>query len=108
MPPALYPIARLDDIHDATIEAQAVAKGDGIKGRVHRVAGPDGEQRVGRYGWKADIATLDQMVADAFANELGMRRALARPAPGPPDDHRPPVREVAAFVRGLALPRSAP
>jgi hypothetical protein len=106
MPPALYPIARIDDIDDAAIEAQAVAKGDGIKGRVHRVAGADGEQRIGRYGWKADVATLEQMVADAFSNELGMRSALSRPAQGAPDDHGTPVREVAAFLRSLTTPSS--
>jgi CxxC motif-containing protein (DUF1111 family) len=107
MPPALYPIARIDEIDDAAIEAQAVAKGDGIRGRVHRVAGADGEQRIGRYGWKADIATLDQMVAEAFANELGIQSALARPAQEPPEDDGTLVRAVAAFVRGLVPPRSS-
>jgi hypothetical protein len=107
MPPALYPIARIDDIDDAAIEAQAVAKGDGIKGRVHRVTGPDGEQRIGRYGWKADIGTLEQMVADAFANELGIHSALARKSQEPPEDDGTLVRAVAAFVRSLVPPRSA-
>ena len=48
--------AAIDEIPDAVIEAQAVSKGDGIKGRVNYVTAPNGEQRVGRYGWKADIA----------------------------------------------------
>jgi len=91
MPLALFGIGRIDDIPDEVIEAQAVSKGDGIKGRVNRVAAADGQRRIGRYGWKADIATLDEMVAEAFANEMGMHGAEA-------------TRPVAAFVRALPRP----
>lgn len=59
MPSALFGVGQMDDIADAVIEAQAVNKGDGIKGRVNRVTAADGTRRVGRYGWKADVATLD-------------------------------------------------
>ncbi|MEQ1516922.1 MAG: hypothetical protein ABL931_10590 [Usitatibacteraceae bacterium] len=107
MPPALYGLAKIDDIPDAVIEAQAVAKGDGIKGRVHRVRGADGEARVGRYGWKADIATIELMVADAFANELGIQSALARPRAQAVEDDGNMVRAVAAFLRGLRMPADA-
>jgi Di-haem oxidoreductase, putative peroxidase len=104
MPPALYPVARLDEIPDAVIEAQAVAKGDGIKGRVNHVVGADGEPRVGRYGWKADAATLELMVADAFGNELGVTSALARPVPPSAEDDGRMVRAVAEFLRALQVP----
>lgn len=59
MPIALYSTGAIEQVSDAAIEAQAVSKGDGIKGRVHYVAGPGGDLRIGRYGWKANIATLD-------------------------------------------------
>ena len=91
MPLSLFGIGRIDDIPDEVIEAQAVSKGDGIKGRVNRVASADGQRRVGRYGWKADIATLDEMVAEAFANEMGMHDAEAVPP-------------VTAFLRTLPRP----
>lgn len=107
MPPALYGVARLDDIPDAVIQAQAVAKGDGIKGRVHQVKGPDGEPRIGRYGWKADTATLELMVADAFTNELGIHSALARPLRAPVEDDGSLVKAVVAFLRTLRLPEKA-
>ncbi|MGN6527153.1 MAG: hypothetical protein ACTHL8_12275 [Burkholderiaceae bacterium] len=100
MPLALVAAARIDDIDDAAIEAQAVAKGDGIHGRVHRVVGSDGRTRIGRYGWKADVPTLDAMVAAAFSDEMGVSSALA-PRPRPPfeDDGRM-ARAVASFLRG--------
>jgi CxxC motif-containing protein (DUF1111 family) len=95
MPLPLFGIGRIDDIPDEVIEAQAVSKGDGIKGRVNRVVSADGQTRVGRYGWKADVATLEAMVAEAFANEMGMRKAEAAPS-------------VTAFVRTLARPALSP
>ena len=102
MPLALFASGAIDRVDDAAIEAQAVSKGDGIKGRVNRVQGVDGRTRVGRWGWKADIAKLDEMVADAFANELGITSALAaRPSAQAKDDGRL-VRSVAAYLRVLA------
>lgn len=109
MPIGLFASAAIDRVDDAAIEAQAVSKGDGIKGRVNYVQGARGETRVGRWGWKADIAALDEMVADAFANELGVSSALAtRPVASPKDNGRL-VRAVAAYLRRLPTPaRSAP
>jgi CxxC motif-containing protein (DUF1111 family) len=107
MPPALYGVVRLDEIPDAVIQAQAVAKGDGIKGRAHQVSGPDGEPRIGRYGWKADTATLELMVADAFTNEIGIHSALARPLREPVEDDGSLVKAVVAFLRTLRLPDRA-
>jgi len=101
MPLTLFAASRLDEISDAAIEAQAVSKGDGIKGRVNRVAAADGTQRVGRFGWKADVATLDEMVAEALGNEMGVTSALAvHPAASVKDDGAM-ARALAAFVRSL-------
>jgi hypothetical protein len=108
MPLALFNAAAIDRVADAAIEAGAVSKGDGIKGRVHYVAGDGGALRIGRYGWKGDIATLEHMVADAFGNEIGITSALAaRPSPSPKDDGRL-VRAVAAYLRVLAPPTPKP
>jgi hypothetical protein len=91
MPLTLFGIGRIDDIPDEVIAAQAVSKGDGIKGRVNRVVAADGSRRVGRYGWKADVATLAEMVGQAFANEMGVHDAAA-------------VAPVTAFLRDLSRP----
>jgi CxxC motif-containing protein (DUF1111 family) len=75
--PSLYGLALIDHIPDAAILAQAVNKGDGIHGRPHLVVARDGTRRVGKFGWKADVATLAEMIAVAFANELGITSPLA-------------------------------
>lgn len=100
MPLALVAAPRIDEVDDAAIEAQAVAKGDGIHGRVSRVVDAGGGVHVGRYGWKADVATLDAMVAAAFADELGMPSELARRERMANHDDGTIARAVAAFLRG--------
>src|SRR5262245_34949778 len=75
--PGLFGSGLIDRIPDAVILAGAVPRGDGIQGRAHRVRGADGQERVGRFGWKADTASLQQFVADAFRNELGITSPLA-------------------------------
>lgn len=104
MPLPLFATPRIDDIPDPVIEAQAIAKGDGIKGRVNLVAAADGTRRVGRYGWKADIATLDEMVAEAFTHEMGVNSALAVHPQAPIKDDGSLVRAVSAYLRGLVRP----
>ncbi|MDB5816456.1 MAG: hypothetical protein JWQ11_96 [Rhizobacter sp.] len=101
MPLALLAAARIDEVDDAAIEAQAVAKGDGVHGRVHRLPSADGGQRIGRYGWKADVATLDEMVGVALSDEMGLTSALSPRA-------RPPFRDDGTLARAMAASLRAP
>jgi cysteine-rich repeat protein len=41
--------------------------GDGISGRPNMVGG-----RVGRFGWKAQVASLQEFAGDAYLNEMGV------------------------------------
>ncbi|TIM80069.1 MAG: hypothetical protein E5Y60_05790, partial [Mesorhizobium sp.] len=109
MPLALYGIAGIDAIPDSVIEAQAVSKGDGIKGRAHHVVDSQGASRVGRYGWKADMATLEDMVANAFANELGVTSATVSREAGtqPIEQGSAQIDAVASYLRALRLPNGA-
>ncbi|WP_254018708.1 di-heme oxidoredictase family protein [Mesorhizobium escarrei] len=109
MPLALYGIAGIDEIPDSVIEAQAISKGDGIKGRAHHVVDAQGASRVGRYGWKADIATLEDMVANAFANELGITSATVSREAGaqPIEQSSAQIEAVASYLRALRLPDGA-
>src|SRR5262245_46867511 len=75
--PPLFGSGLIDALPDAVILAGAVPRGDGVHGRPHLVRDAQERERVGRFGWKADTATLLQFVADAFRNELGLTNPLA-------------------------------
>jgi CxxC motif-containing protein (DUF1111 family) len=69
--PTTLGLGLLERIPRGTIEALADPDdldGDGIRGRLHRLQ--DG--RIGRFGWKADVASIREFVRDAFSTELGM------------------------------------
>jgi CxxC motif-containing protein (DUF1111 family) len=70
-PPALFGAGLIDAIPDEAIEAAAKRKFPGssaVKGRVSRLK--DG--RIGRFGWKAQTATLKEFVLSAAVGEMGL------------------------------------
>jgi mono/diheme cytochrome c family protein len=118
--PALFGAGLIDAIPEAAIWSDE--KGDPgdratRSGRPNRVFDAQGRERIGRFGWKADIATLEEFVAVALRNELGITNPLASgdlvvPADGdcgavqarsPKDDGRM-VRELTAFIASMAGP----
>jgi CxxC motif-containing protein (DUF1111 family) len=76
--PALFGSGLIDAIDERAIRAGARDRRDGrdgvsgVSGRPNLVRGADGRERVGRFGWKADTPALEQFVAEAFRNELGV------------------------------------
>lgn len=51
--------------------------GDGIRGRAARITDiASGKPRIGRFGWKAQHATLLAFAADAYRNEMGITNDL--------------------------------
>jgi CxxC motif-containing protein (DUF1111 family) len=64
----------IEAIPDATLIAAAAKQTtDGVHGRVSLLNDvTTGTQRVGRFGWKAQQATLLAFSADAFVNEMGI------------------------------------
>jgi CxxC motif-containing protein (DUF1111 family) len=79
--PPLFGLGLIDTIPDRRILRLADPEDrndDGISGRVNQVRG-----RVGRFGWKAQAATLRQFVATAYLNEIGMT------SPDVPDELSP-------------------
>ncbi|MDR3632973.1 MAG: di-heme oxidoredictase family protein [Isosphaeraceae bacterium] len=110
--PALFGSGCVDAIPAQAIEKQVgnrLADFPEIKGRVSRLA--DG--RLGRFGWKAQAATLDDFVLTACAVELGLEvpgRSQSL-SPAHPDETAPGLdlsrRECDAlttFVRDLPRP----
>jgi CxxC motif-containing protein (DUF1111 family) len=70
-PTALFGTGLIDAIPEAAIEAGARAKHPGfpeIAGRVSRLK----DKRLGRFGWKAQTASLPDFVLTACAVELGL------------------------------------
>src|SRR5262249_37322425 len=52
---------------------------DGVRGRASIVVDlASGERRVGRFGWKAQHATLLSFAPDAYRNEMGITNDLMR------------------------------
>src|SRR5262245_42998588 len=112
--PALYGLGLIELIPDDVIRAGAVIRGR-VYGRPNIVRDAHGRERVGRYGWKADVATLEQFVAEAFRNELGITSPLAPvdlvpdDCGGPPpgrawDDDGSTIRAVTAYLASLRPP----
>ncbi|MDR3638054.1 MAG: di-heme oxidoredictase family protein [Isosphaeraceae bacterium] len=115
-PTPLFGIGLIDGIPDEAIEAAArrrLPAASAVKGRVSRLA--DG--RVGRFGWKAQTATLREFVLSAAAGELGLevpgRRQAADPrvppiaAPGL-DLNEDECTALTAYVASLPPPRVLP
>ncbi len=74
----LYGAGLVEAIPDATIKAlAAAAKPAGIAGRAALVLDvASNTLRVGRFGWKAQQATILSFTGDAFDNEIGVTNAL--------------------------------
>lgn len=74
--PQLVGMGLLEAIADADIEANAraqAAQPGPIKGQVNRVwDAPSGQMRLGRFGWKANVATLAHQTGGAFLGDMGI------------------------------------
>jgi CxxC motif-containing protein (DUF1111 family) len=120
MPPFLFGLGLVEAIPEATIVRGADpddADGDGISGRAPR--GPDG--RLLRFGWKADIATIEDFTHSALLLEMGITsrasdRDLVNGAPPPsgtdpvtePEVDATTAEMFTAFTRFLAPPARPP
>lgn len=70
----LFGLGLVEAIPEATILAGVRSgKPDGVKGKAHLVTDVvSGQPMVGRFGWKAQQATLLAFSADAYVNEMGV------------------------------------
>lgn len=109
--PSLFGLGLVDKIPDEALLLQAARqKSLGLNGRVSRTA--DG--RVGKFGWKAQTATLRDFIEGAAAGELGLQtpakhqgsdpRTSAEPAPDT-DLSTEQIDSLTAFVNSLARPK---
>ncbi len=80
VPIPLFGAGLVEAIPDETIvalEDPLDLNGDGVSGRAARVVDlQSGDLRIGRFGWKAQVATLIVFGADAYRNEMGITNDL--------------------------------
>jgi CxxC motif-containing protein (DUF1111 family) len=123
----LFGAGLVEAIPDETIRALEDPfdrNGDGVSGRAAQVVDvATGERRIGRFGWKAQHATLFTFGADAYRNEMGItndvfgselalavtqdRMRICDPIPEPEDVVDPRTRRrgidnFASFMKLLA------
>ena len=133
--PSVLAFGLVEALTDAQIAANADptdANGDGVSGRVHMVrpleAAPGSPLRAGRFGWKAQIATVLSFSGDAGRTEMGITNRVVpeETAPGgsaatlgtcdqvpEPEDRASQlgvefVDSITAFQRYLAPPPQTP
>lgn len=70
----LFGLGLVEAIPEPDIVARAQRKfGDGVAGTVNWVTHPvTGNKEVGRFGWKAQISTIEVFASDAYVNEMGI------------------------------------
>jgi len=125
----VFGMGLLDAIHPADLFALADPEDkdqDGISGRLNWVEGQQGEKAIGRFGWRAETATLEQQITKALANDMGLSsshhpapwgdctaiQTACRTAPHGDadsfDTHEASdqmITLMAAYLRGLAVPK---
>ncbi len=97
--PAVFGLGLLEAVPEEKILALADpddADGDGISGRANRVWNPETRSlALGRFGWKANTATVLQQSVDAAANDLGLTSPLA-----PQENHTAAQTKAARYPSG--------
>ena len=120
--PQVIGMGLLEAIPEASIRAAADpddATGNGISGRVNEVWNPEtGSTDLGRFGWKANAATVRAQSADAFRGDMGItsslapeesctsaqEECLAAPNGGEPEVPDSRLGSVTFYTRTLAVP----
>jgi CxxC motif-containing protein (DUF1111 family) len=97
--------------------------GDGISGRANRVRDMrTGTPVLGRFGWKANIGSVDDQVSAAFRGDVGITSARASEQPctdeqpvcgnatpgGSPEVDEDLIATVGFYVKALAVPGRRP
>ena len=80
VPIPVFGAGLVEAIADETIRAledPSDLDGDGVSGRAAMVTDrASGDRRVGRFGWKSQVATLLEFSGDAYRNEMGITNDL--------------------------------
>jgi CxxC motif-containing protein (DUF1111 family) len=118
--PAIVGMGLLEAVPEAMLRRLAgTADPDGVSGRINTVwNGVTRRMDVGRFGWKAEQASVAQQTAAAFAGDIGITSPLQRnenhtvgesiaaqrPTGGDPELDARIFEAVALYARTLAVP----
>ena len=120
--PSVFGLGLVEAISDSDLQSWSDPEdsdGDGISGRVHRVWSESlGGEALGRFGWKANVASLRDQTAGAFLGDIGITSSLHPeeshtevqtaasevPHGGQPelDDHK--LDRITLYLQTLAVP----
>ena len=92
----------LEAVPEATILERADPDdrdGDGISGRPHWLKGDGGRRKLGRFGWKALSASVQDQTTAAFLNDMGLT--------SPGDISARELELVTFYSQTLGAPRTA-
>jgi len=128
--PTILGFGLVESVDDADLQAAEFLPPPGISGRAHIVEALEapGVPRVGRFGWKSQVATLLTFSGDASLNEMGLTNRLvttenapngdmgllaacdtvADPEDGPDGEGFDFIDRVTHFQRFLAPPPQTP
>jgi CxxC motif-containing protein (DUF1111 family) len=122
IPAPVFGLGLLEAIPEESIVALADLEdrdGDGVSGRPNRVLSTrSGGTALGRFGWKANQPSLEQQVASAFSEDLGLTSLLypernctakqescrAVPAAKGPELSEHQLQQTTLYLRLLAVP----
>jgi CxxC motif-containing protein (DUF1111 family) len=102
--PAVFGVGLLEAVPEAIVLGRADpadSDRDGISGRANRVAGERGSGgglSLGRFGWKANVATVKQQNAGAFAGDIGITSPVFQ------DENCPPGQGACTRARAGGRP----
>lgn len=119
--PAVFGTGLLEAVPEATIRAAADPDdrdGDGVSGRPNDVIDIDGATTLGRFGWKANVASVEEQNAGAFVGDIGITsslhpqqdctsaetQCLAAIDGGQPELNDDKLQRVTFYTRTLAVP----
>jgi CxxC motif-containing protein (DUF1111 family) len=118
----VFGVGLLEAVPAAEVEAAADPDDrdhDGISGRANHVIDPEtGQLALGRFGWKANVASVKAQNAGAFAGDIGITSSvkpdqpctgaqatcLAQPSGGDPEVSDRKLDQVTFYTRTLAVP----
>jgi CxxC motif-containing protein (DUF1111 family) len=113
---SLFGDGYVEAVGNSTLQQIAAAQPFAQRGQIINVAVAEapGQTRIGRFGWKAQQASLLSFAADAYLNEMGITSPLQPkentsngnevPDDGVVDDEGGDVELFALFMRSLKVP----